>query len=159
MKHRILTAAVALVATVATVAVAAPAQAKTVDSFDRSAFDATPTATAAGWSISAATSGELGGWLDMTVRALDGTTPAAGGCEPAAVDAVLTVAPGETFTIHTTAELCAHVVDGSPSLFGGFDSATYAGSRKKARLVGDGFVGFGAGFLGAQGSVTLAVRW
>jgi hypothetical protein len=154
---------VALAATAATAAVltaAAPAQAKTVESFDRRAFDGTPVVTASGWSLSAPTAGELGGWLDMTVTAADGTKPSNGTCELATVDAVLTVAPGESFTIRTTGELCAHFTDGTPSLFGSFGAKqmSYSGSHKKAKLVGEGFVSFGHSFLGAQGAVTLSVR-
>jgi hypothetical protein len=146
--------------TAAVLAIAPPAQAKTVESFDRRAFDSTPVVTAEGWSISAPTAGELGGWLDMTVTAADGTKPSNGTCELANVDAVLTVAPGESFTIHTTGELCAHFTNGTPSLFGSFRAKqmSYSGSYKKAKLVGEGFVSFGHSFLGAQGAVTLSVR-
>ena len=141
--------------------IAPSAQAATLERFDRTAFDTTPDASAAGWSISHATAGELGGWLDMTVRAQDGSIPENGQCEMADVDAVLTVSPGESFAVHTTGELCAHFIDGTPSLFGSFGDrqATYTGTHRKARIVGDGNVGFGSSWLGAQGAVTLAVRW
>ena len=160
MRSQILAAAVNAAVAAATVAVAPAAQAKTVEFFDRSAFDPAPVVTAAGWSLSAPTAGELGGWLDMTVTAADGTIPANGTCEPADVDAVLTVTPGESFTIHTTGELCAHFLDGTPSLFASFrdKQTTYSGPQKKAKVVGDGFVGFGSSFSGAQGSVTMSVR-
>ena len=158
--HTRIVALAATAAAVAALAVAPPAQAKTIESFDRSAFDSTPVVTAPGWSISAPTAGELGGWLEMTVAAADGTKPANGTCEPATVDAVLTVAPGESFTIHTTGELCAHFIDGTPSLFGAFGAkqTSYSGPHNKAKVVGDGFVSFGHSFLGAQGAVTLSVR-
>lgn len=137
------------------------AHAASVQRYDRTAFDGTPEVTAAGWSISAATNGELDGWLDLSVSAIDGTVPGPGQCEPASVSAVLTVAPGESFAIRTTADLCGHAVDGSPSLFGSFGAkqVTYTGTHKKTKLVRDGFVSFGAGFLGAQGGVTMSVRW
>jgi hypothetical protein len=154
--------AAAAVAAAATALFTAPAaHAATVQTFDRRAFDASPDITASGWSISAATAGELGGWLDMSVNAVDGTVPAAGQGETATVDSVLTVAPGESFTIHTTGDLCAHFIDGSPSLFGSFNAkqVTYSGTHKKARLAGDGFVSFGYNAVGAQGDVTLSVRW
>ena len=159
MYTRILALA-ATAATAAVLSVAAPAQAKSVETFDRRTFDSTPVVTDSGWSISAPTAGELGGWLDMTVTAADGTKPSNGTCELATVDAVLTVAPGESFTIHTTGELCAHFTDGTPSLFGSFGAKqmSYSGSHKKAKLVGEGFVSFGHSFLGAQGAVTLSVR-
>ena len=151
-------AATAATATVLTVAT--PAQAKSVETFDRRAFDSTPVVTASGWSISAPTAGELGGRLDMTVTAADGTKPSNGTCELATVDAVLSVAPGESFTIRTTGELCGIVTVGTPSLFGSFGARqmSYSGSHKKAKLIGEGFVSFGHSFLGAQGSVTLTVR-
>jgi hypothetical protein len=158
--HTRIIALAATAATAAVLSVASPAQAKTVESFDRRAFDSTPVVTASGWSISAPTAGELGGWLDMTVTAGDGTKPSNGTCEVANVDAVLTVAPGVSFTIRTTGELCAHFTDGTPSLFGSFGAKqmSYSGPYKKAKLVGDGFVSFGHSFLGAQGSVALSVR-
>jgi hypothetical protein len=158
--HTRIVAATAAAATAAVLAVAAPAQAASVEAFDRSAFDTSPDVTVAGWAISAPTSGELGGWLDMTVTVTDGSIPANGTCEPANVDAVLTVAPGETFTIHTVADLCTHLLDGTPSLFGSFGAkqTTYSGAHKKARVVGEGFVSFGRGHLGAQGTVSLSVR-
>lgn len=154
-------AAAAATATATVLAVTTPAHAARVESFDRSAFDTSPDVTVAGWTISAPTAGELGGRLDMTVTVADGTIPANGTCEPANVDSVLTVAPGEAFTIHTVADVCTHFLDGTPSLFGSFDAkqTTYSGTHKKARVVGDGFVSFGHSFLGAQGTVTLAVRW
>jgi hypothetical protein len=158
--HTRIVALAATAATAAVLTVAAPAQAKTVESFDRRAFDSTPVVTASGWSMSAPTAGELGGWLEMTVTAADGTKPSNGNCEPATVDAVLTVAPGESFTIHTTGELCAHFTDGTPSLFGSFGAKqmSYSGPHRKAKLVGEGFVSFGHSFFGAQGAVTLSVR-
>lgn len=151
---------VAAGAAAATLLITPSAYAASTETYDRSAFDGTPEVIASGWTLSAATSGELGGWLDMSVQAADGSVPPAGQCEPANVDAVLTVAPGETFTVHTTAELCGHFIDGSPSLFGSFGAkqVTYHGAHKKARLVGDGFVSFGRSAIGALGSVTLTVR-
>jgi hypothetical protein len=155
----ILTAAVVAAATLALTAPAA--QAATVDRFDRSAFDGAPVVTTAGYAMSAATAGELGGHLALSVQAADGSVPAQGQCETADVRAVLTIAPGETFTINTTGELCSHFIDGTPSLHAGFGGrqVSYAGSHKKARVVGDGIIGFKNSFFGAQGSVGLSVRW
>lgn len=156
----------ALVATAAAFALAAPAAqaappGTTQDRFDRSAFDSTPVVTASGYSMSAATRGELGGHLELSVQAVDGTVPAAGKCEKADVRAVLTVAPGETFTITTRGELCGHVVDGSPTLSAAFRNrhVKYAGTHKRAKVVGEGLIGFGHSWLGAQGSVGMSVRW
>ena len=155
----ILTAAAATLA----LTLAAPAaQAASVDRFDRSAFDAAPVVTSAGYSMSAATSGELGGHLALSVQAADGSVPTAGQCETAAVHAVLTVSPGETFTIDTTGELCSHFISGTPTLNASFRNkhVAYSGTaHRRARVVGDGIIGFTQGFLGAQGSVGLSVRW
>lgn len=154
----ILTAAVAAAA--ALTLVAPTAQAASVDRFDRSAFDSSPTVTSSGYEMAGATAGELGGHLALSVRAADGTLPVQGQCEAADVQAVLTVAPGETFTIATTGELCSHFVDGTPSLnaYFGAKQVSYTGSHKRAR-VSDGIIGFRNSWIGAQGSVGLSVRW
>ena len=151
----------AAVAATAAVLIAAPtAQASTVERFDRSAFDGAPVVTAAGYTMSGATAGELGGYLSLAVQAQDGSLPAPGACETADVDAVLTVAPGESFEVHTTGELCSHFVDGHPILNASFGAkqVTYTGTHKRAR-VSDGIIASTKSFLGAQGSVGLSVRW
>ena len=152
----------ALVATAAAVSLAAPAaQAATVERFDRSAFDSAPVVTASGYSMSADTRGELGGRLELSVRAVDGSVPASGTCEKADVRAVLTVAPGESFTITTRGELCGHIVDGSPTLNASFRNrhVTYDGTHRRAQVVGEGLIAFNHSWLGAQGSVGMSVRW
>ena len=106
----------AALAAAALILIAPAAQAATVDRFDRSAFDSSPVVTGSGYTMSGATSGELGGYLSLSVQASDGTLPAQGECETADVQAVLTVAPGESFTINTTGELCSHFIDGTPTL-------------------------------------------
>ena len=98
------------------VAPAAQAAPPSVDRFDRSAFDSAGVVTGSGYSMAGATSGELGGHLTLAVQAADGTIPAQGQCETADVQAVLTVAPGESFAIDTTGELCSHFIDGTPTL-------------------------------------------
>lgn len=140
--------------------VAPAAQAATVERFDRSAFDSTPVVTDSGYAMSGATAGELGGHLSLSVQATDGTLPARGQCESADVQAVLTVAPGETFTVNTTGELCSHFIDGTPTLnaYFGARQVSYAGTHRRAR-VSDGIIGFRNSFFGAQGSVGLSVRW
>ena len=158
-KTRIMTT---LVAATAAVSLAAPtAQAATVERFDRSAFDSAPVLTDSGYSMSAPTRGELGGHLELSVQARDGSIPAAGKCEKANVRAVLTVSPGETFTITTRGELCGHIVDGSPTLNASFRNrhVKYAGTHGRAKVVGEGLVAFNRSWLGAQGSVGLSVRW
>lgn len=150
----------ATLAAAALLLVAPAAQAATADRFDRSAFDSAPELTGSGYAMSGATSGELGGHLSLSVEANDGTLPAQGTCETADVHAVLTVTPGEAFSIDTTGELCSHVVDGTPTLnaYFGAKQVTYTGSHRRARVT-DGIIGFRHSFLGAQASVGLSVRW
>ena len=152
--------AVAVAAAAAVTAMAPAAQAASVDRFDRSTFDSSPVVTASGYELDGATSGELGGYLSLSVQASDGTVPAAGVCEAADVHAVLTVSPGEVFTIETRGELCGHFIDGTPVLnaYFGDKQVTYSGAHKRAR-VSNGMIGFTKSFLGAQGSVGLSVRW
>jgi hypothetical protein len=140
--------------------VAPAAQAATLDRFDRSTFDSAPVVTGAGYAMSGATAGELGGHLSLSVQATDSTLPAQGQCETADVHAVLTVAPGESFAIDTTGELCSHFIDGTPTLnaYFGAKQVSYTGTHKRAR-VSDGIIGFKNSFFGAQGSVGLSVRW
>lgn len=150
----------AALAAAALILVAPSAQAATVDRFDRSAFDSAPVTTGSGYTMAGATSGELGGYLSLSVQAADGTVPAQGQCETADVAAVLTVSPGETFTIATTGELCSHFVDGTPTLnaYFGPRQVSYAGTHKRARVT-DGIIAFTRGYFGAQGSVGMSVRW
>jgi hypothetical protein len=148
-------------AVAATLVLAAPtAHAKTVDRFDRRAFDPAPVVTSSGYAMSGATAGELGGHLKLSFVAADGSLPARAQCERAEVRAVLTVAPGESFAIATTGEVCSHVIDGSPTLNADFRNkhVRYTGPHKHARVT-DGMISFSHSFLGAQGSVGLSVRW
>ena len=126
---------------------------------DRAAFDGAPTVTEAGYTMSAATRGELGGHLALTVRAVDGSLPGAGRCEQATADAVLTTSPGETWEIRTVGEICGHVTDGSPTFNAGVTKkqVTYTGPRTKVQ-VKTGLVSFDHSWLGAQGSVSLTLR-
>jgi len=136
------------------------AQAATSERFDRSAFDSAPVVTGSGYAMSAATAGELGGHLSLAVQPIDNTIPAQGTCETADVRAVLTVAPGESFEIATTGELCSHFIDGTPTLnaYFGNKQVEYTGSHKRARVT-DGIIAFKNSFMGAQASVGLSVRW
>ena len=116
--------------------------------------------TGSGYAMSGATAGELGGHLNLSVQAADSTLPAPGQCETAYVQAVLTVAPGESFAIDTIGELCSHFIDGTPTLnaYFGAKQVSYTGTHKRAR-VSDGIIGFKNSFIGAQGSIGLSVRW
>lgn len=136
------------------------AQAATRDHIDRRAFDSSPVVTGSGFSMAGATAGELGGHLSLSLQARDGTLPTNGQCETADVQAVLTVAPAESFAIETTGELCSHVIDGTPTLnaYFGNKQVTYTGTHRRARVT-DGMISFKHGALGAQGSVALSVRW
>lgn len=136
------------------------AQAATSDRLDRSAFDSAPVLTASGYAMSAATAGERGGHLSLTVQATDNTLPAPGQCETADVHALLTVAPGESFEIDTTGELCSHFIDSTPTLnaYFGNKQVTYTGTHKHARI-SDGIIGFKNSFIGAQASIGLSIRW
>jgi hypothetical protein len=150
----------AALAAAALILVAPAAQAATLDRFDRSAFDSTPVVTGSGYEMSGATAGELGGYLSLSVQAADGSVPAQGQCETADVQAVLTVAPGESFAIATTGELCSHFIDGTPTLnaYFGAKQVTYTGTHKRARVT-NGIIAFKNSFIGAQASVGLSVRW
>ena len=110
--------------------------------------------------MSAATAGELGGHLSLAVQATDNTLPAHGQCETADVHAVLTIAPGESFAIDTTGELCSHFIDGTPTVnaYFGAKQVSYSGTHKRAR-VSNGMISFSHSFIGAQGSVGMTVRW
>jgi hypothetical protein len=151
---------IAALAAAALVLVAPAAQAAKADRFDRSTFDSAPVVTTSGYTMSGATAGELGGYLTLSVQASDGSLPAQGQCETADVQAVLTVSPGESFSIKTTGELCSHFIDGTPTLnaYFGAKQVSYSGSHKHARVT-NGSIGFTRSFLGAQGSVGLSVRW
>ncbi|WP_148573669.1 hypothetical protein [Nocardioides caldifontis] len=123
---------------------------------DRSLFDATPELTTSSLRVDGPTSGPLGGAMDVTLRAADGTLPTTfGACEPARVEAVVTVQPGKVITAKARGEVCAHVVDGSLSMFAGFKQkdVRYQGyGRCKPRLQGEGFISVGQSMLGGQAS-------
>jgi hypothetical protein len=149
-----------LAATAALVFAAPGAQAATRERFDRGSFDPAPVVTSTGYSMAGDTAGELGGHLTMSVQVKDGSLPAWGECEPARVQAVLTVSPGESFAIDTTGELCSHFIDGTPTVnaYFGKKQVSYTGSHKHARVT-DGMIAVKQSWLGAQGSVGLSVHW
>ncbi len=155
--------ATALAAAVLT-AVPMTAQAKELALIDRSTYDAAATVDTSSVHVAHATAGELGGFLDLTIRAQDGSLPATrGACETADVDAVLTVAPGEVLSVRTTGDLCMHQFAPVLVLNAAYDGKdlSYSGTaHRKAKGVGDGLIaasnslgfGFGASFSGS-------VRW
>ena len=152
-------------ATAALVALPMTAQAKDAELIDRRTFDATASATASTIHVAGAMAGELGGYLDVTVTAADGTLPTApGACEPVDVTAALTVSPCEQLDVSTTGEVCRHQFSPSTLIvnasFGDGD-LTYTGTEhKKVKVVGDGLIaasnslGFGFG-----ASISVPVRW
>jgi hypothetical protein len=139
------------------------AHATKLEQFDRYAVDYAPVVSESGYVMEGTTSGEPGSSLHLSVKASDDSLPGAGECEPASVQAVLTVAPRETFTISTTGELCGIVGDGSPALTASFGDlqTTYSGTaHKRARVVGEATIRSRTGFFGAYGAVEgLSVRW
>jgi hypothetical protein len=155
-----------LLATTAAVALTAlPMTAQAADSelIDRANYDATVDKTSASMHIAAATRGELGGYLDVTLTADDGTLPVGSNvCEPATVDAILTIAPGETFTVRAPGEACTTFYGDSIQAnapFGTKDT-TYVGTHKKAKIVREGFLSVGViDWLGGQAAFSATVKW
>jgi hypothetical protein len=154
----VIASAAAVLATVPGTATAAPR----TEVIDRSLFDGTPERTESSLRVDGATAGPLGGHMDMTVRATDGTLPTAfGSCEPVSVSTILTVQPGRVLTVRTRGEACAHVVDGSLSVNAGFRARNveYQGfGRCKPRLVGEGFMAAAHSQLGGQASFFVTLR-
>jgi hypothetical protein len=133
---------------------------------DRSLFDATPERTVDALHLDGPTAGELGGAMDLVVRAEDGTLPVTpGACEPARVKVVVTVRPGTVVAVRTTGEACAHAfTEGLLQVNAGFDrkDVTFRGCRlRKARLVGPGLVAASQGPVlgGGQASFSGTFRW
>ena len=162
MRHRTLLATA--VAAAALTAVPLTAQATTAEYLDRSNFDAAPDVTASSVHLDGATSGELGGFLDIVATAQDGTLPTErGACDPVDVAAVLTVSPGEQLTVHTTGEVCMHQFADTLILqsYFGKNDMTYSGTaHHKAKVVGDGMISAGNALgFGFVASFSSSVRW
>ena len=156
---------VLLATTAAVLFSALPMTAQAADSewIDRANFDATVDETPGSLHIAAATRGELGGYLDVTLTADDGTLPVGSNvCEPATVDAILTIAPGETFTVRAPGEACTTFSGGSIQANAAFgtEDLTYEGTHKKAKIVGEGFLAMGViDWLGGQAAFSATVKW
>jgi hypothetical protein len=145
---------------------AASAATGTTELVDRSLFDATPERTVDALHLDGPTAGELGGAMDLVVRAKDGTLPVApGACEPVRVKVVVTVRPGAVLAVRTTGEACADpYTEGFLQVNAGFDrrDVTFRGCRlRKARLVGPGLVAASQGPVlgGGQASFSGTFRW
>lgn len=150
-------------AAVALTAAPLAAQAKTTEYLDKRIFDATPDLTAGSWHLNGMTAGEIGPTLDVTVTAADGTLPTtSNACEPVDVVAVLTLAPGEVLTVHTSGEACAPFLGGTPAVnaYFGDDQTEYEGTaHKKVKIVGDGLISAGGSFFGYQATFGASVKW
>jgi len=126
-------------------------------------FDSAVETTADSIRIAGATRGELGGFLDVTVTATDESLPTgSNGCEPAVVDAVLTLSPGETLAAMVPGEACTTFFGDALTVNAaiGQKDLAYAGTaHRDAKLVGDGLIAASNGWLGGQASFLASVRW
>ena len=155
--------AAALPAVLISMAVVTPAHAGSTEYVDLSLFDSTPERTTAVLHLDGPTSGELGGAMDLSIEATDGSLPTDfGACEEVGVKAVVTVREGVVLTVRTTGEACAHQVDGSLQVNASFDRHDVwgrGGTVRRARLVGDGLIAASQGWQGAQASFSGTFRW
>lgn len=140
------------------------AQAKELERIDKTTFDSAATVTESTVHIAHATAGEVGGYLDLTIIAQDGSLPAVPNtCETADVDAVVTLSPGESVTVHTSGDICTQRFDTTLALNAYFapEDLQYAGTaHKKAKGVGDGIIAASnATFFGWGASFSGQVRW
>lgn len=154
----------AATAAVALSALPVTAQAATTEYVDRAAYDGSVEQTAASFHIAAATRGELGGYLDVTVTATDGSLPTgSNACEPVVVDAVLTVSPGETLATSVSGEACTSFYGDATTVNAYFSKKelAYEGTaHKKAKVVGDGLLAASvSSWFGGQASFSAAVKW
>ena len=150
-------------AAVALTAAPLAAQAKTTEYLDKRIFDATPALTAGSWHLNGMTAGEIGPTLEVTVAAADGTLPTtSNACKPVDVVAVLTLAPGEVLTVHTSGEACAPFLGGTPAVnaYFGDNETEYEGTaHKKVKIVGDGLITAGGSLFGYQATFGATVKW
>jgi len=152
-----------VVAAVLTLTLPFSAQARETESISRSLFDATPERTVSSLRIDGPTAGPLGGALDLTLTATDGSLPTERGTsEPVDVTAVLTLSPGEVLTITTTGEASVHPFGDVLTVNAYFDKkdVTYDGTEhKKVKVVGDGLIAAGHQWYGGQASVSATYAW
>ena len=163
MRHRSLLAAT--LATAALSALPLTAHAAQAELIDRSNYVGSVERTADSVRIAAATSGELGGYLDVTMTAQDGSLPVGSEvCEPVTIDAVLTVAPAETFTLHVPGEACTTFYGDALRGSADFDNqdVAYEGTHKKVKVVGEGRISATVGGIfpdSGQANFSATVRW
>lgn len=140
------------------------AQAAETVYIDRAAYDAVVDQTADSLRVAGATRGELGGYLDVTVIATDGTLPVGSNvCEPASVDAVLTVAPGETLAANVPGELCTGFYGDSMTVNAAVTKKdlTYQGTaHHNAKVAGEGLISVGViSWFGGNAAFSVPVKW
>ena len=151
-------------ATAVLVAIPLTAQAKQTEMIDRRTFDPAATVTSSTIHVAGDTAGELGGHLDLTVTAQDGSLPSGNGeCDPVDVAAAWTVSPGERLDVRAAGEVCMHPFATTLTLnaYFGNDDVTYTGeAHKKVRMAGDGMVGASNSLgFGFGASIFAPVRW
>lgn len=154
----------AATAAVALSALPLTAHAAQTELVDRSAYDSSVEQTAGSLRIDGATRGELGGYLDVTVTADDGSLPAGSNvCEPATVAAVLTLSPGETLAATVPGELCTGFSADSLTVNAAVRTKdlTYEGTaHRKVKVSGEGLIAAShIGWFGGQASFSAALKW
>jgi hypothetical protein len=164
MRSRSLFLCAAATAAVVALPLTAQASVRTTEFIDRAMFDSTVDRTTNSFHISGATRGPLGGFLDLTVTADDGTLPTGSNvCEPAAFEAELTLSPGETLSMAVPGEVCTSffgdALTGNAAI--GRKDLEYDGTaHRKVRVVGDGLLAASViPGLGGQASFSASVRW
>jgi hypothetical protein len=149
--------------TLLSLAVPATAHASTTELVDRLLFDGTPDRTASSLHLAGPTNGELGGAMDLSVTAPDGTLPTTPNtCERVRVKAVVTVRPGTVLTVRTSGQGCADLVSGQLTVNAGFDrhDVTFRGCHlQRARLVGQGLIAVGEQPPSALATFSGTFRW
>jgi hypothetical protein len=164
-RSRTLLLTAAATAALCVLPVAAQASAPQTEMIDRAMYDSAPEQSDGSLRVSGPTRGELGGYLDVTVTARDGSLPTGSQvCEPAMIDGVLTLAPGETLSIRRVrGELCTGFYGDSMSMSAGVRSGNvdYEGTaHRKARVVGEGLISVGVvSWFGGQAAFSATVRW
>lgn len=165
MRSRSLLATAAATAALTVVPFAAQAAyQRPAELIDRFAYDAVADQTAGSFHIAGATSGPLGGYLDLLVEAKDGSLPVGSNvCEPAIVTTVLTVSPGEVLSSRTRGEACTSFLDDAITLNSTLRTKNlhYTGTaHHKPKVVGDGLISAGAFDAGyGQANFSASIRW
>ncbi|HSK27558.1 MAG TPA: hypothetical protein VK894_11680 [Jiangellales bacterium] len=154
----------AATAAVALTALPVTAQAATTEYVDRAAYDGSVEQSASSFRIAGATRGELGGYLDVTVTAVDGSLPTGSNtCEPVVVDAVLALSPVESLSTSVSGEACTSFYGDATTVnayFGKKDLDYVGTASKKAKVVGDGLLAASVvPWFGGQASFSAEVKW